>query len=282
MSDPRSLLERESGRFIQADGAFERLVRRRDHKRRNQRIAAGVLGIAVFAFAAIGFVRLLGAERGSVIGPATSPSPTASPSPVTQPSPSFTETFDSPLHGLSIGYPSGWRTRAASEPWSHGEVTFDAPEVDVIFDPTLRDDLYLAMVSEPLDPGESEYEWVRDAVLDFPSFGICRGPGGGGGDDTLQGNYGFFWACDEPHGASGTVGIVATATRGYIIYLYVGDEVPSTYPVPDFDGAVVFGEAAARGETPEVGGVGGPTGFLETLDLRPGDAVDASNPSASP
>jgi len=84
MSDPRSLLERESGRFIQADGAFERLVRRRDHKRRNQRIAACVLGIAVFAFAAIGFVRLLGSERGSVIGPAPSPSP------VTQPSPSFT------------------------------------------------------------------------------------------------------------------------------------------------------------------------------------------------
>jgi hypothetical protein len=51
MSDPRSLLGRESQRFIQQDGAFERLIRRRDRKRRNQRIAAGVVGIAVFVAA---------------------------------------------------------------------------------------------------------------------------------------------------------------------------------------------------------------------------------------
>jgi hypothetical protein len=51
MSDPRSLLERESRRFIQQVGAFERLVRRRNRKRRNQRIAAGVVGIAVFVAA---------------------------------------------------------------------------------------------------------------------------------------------------------------------------------------------------------------------------------------
>jgi hypothetical protein len=51
MSDPRSLLERESRRFAQPDGAFERLIRRRDRKRRHQRIAAGVVGIAVFVAA---------------------------------------------------------------------------------------------------------------------------------------------------------------------------------------------------------------------------------------
>jgi hypothetical protein len=280
MTDYRNVLERDLARVGPAPFGFDDVARRRDRKRRDQRITAGVVGIAVFALAAIGFVRLLGSERGPVIAPATSPSPTASPSPVTQPPPSFTETFDSPLHGLSIGYPSGWQTRAASEPWSHGEVTFDAPEVDVIFDPTLRNDLYLAMVSEPLDPGESETEWVSDVWPNLPSVGICR-LGGPGGDDTLQGNYGFFLACDEPHGAS-SVWIVDTATRGYIIYLYVGDEVPATYPVPDFEGAAVFGEAAARGETPDVGGVGSPTGFLETLDLHPGDAVDALDPSESP
>ena len=47
MSDPRSTLERESQRFVQADGAFERLVHRRDRKRRDQRIRAGVLGLAI-------------------------------------------------------------------------------------------------------------------------------------------------------------------------------------------------------------------------------------------
>jgi hypothetical protein len=47
MSDPRSLLERESRRFVQANGAFERLQHRRDRKRRNQRIGAAVLGLAI-------------------------------------------------------------------------------------------------------------------------------------------------------------------------------------------------------------------------------------------
>ena len=47
MSDPRSLLERESRRFTQSDGAFERLVRRRARTHRNQRIEARVLGLAI-------------------------------------------------------------------------------------------------------------------------------------------------------------------------------------------------------------------------------------------
>ena len=70
MSDPRSLLQRESRRFIQQDGAFERLVRRRDRKRRNQRIAAGVVGIAVFV-AAIWIVTA-GATTDRSLTPATS------------------------------------------------------------------------------------------------------------------------------------------------------------------------------------------------------------------
>jgi len=63
MSDVAELLERESRTVDLEPGDFERLTRRRDRKRRNQRVAAGVLGIAVFALAAIGFVRLLGSER---------------------------------------------------------------------------------------------------------------------------------------------------------------------------------------------------------------------------
>jgi hypothetical protein len=172
----------------------------------------------------------------------------------------FTERFDSPLHGLSIGYPSGWRTRAATEPWGHGEVAFDAPDVDVIFDPTLRDDLYFAVVSEPLVAHLSGTDWVEAHWPRLESVGICKGPGSGGGNDTFHGHYAWFLGCDEPHGAVASVLIVGTATRGYIIYLHVADDplLQATYDGEWFEAA------------------------LETVDLRPEDALDALNPSESP
>src|SRR3990170_7327519 len=72
MSNVAELLERESRTVDLDPGDFERLTSRRDRKRRNQRVAAGVLGIAVFAFAAIGLVRLLGSE-GTPAGDPRSP-----------------------------------------------------------------------------------------------------------------------------------------------------------------------------------------------------------------
>ena len=78
MSDPRSLLERESRRFIQPDGAFERLVRRRNRKRRNQRITAGVVGIAVFVAAIWTVTSGLSFDRTQQ--PAIQPTPTPEPS----------------------------------------------------------------------------------------------------------------------------------------------------------------------------------------------------------
>jgi hypothetical protein len=199
-------------------------------------VAAGVLGIAVFALAVIGFVRFLGSERGPVIGPAASPSPMASPSPVTQPSPPFTERFDSPLHGLSIGYPSGWRTRAATEPWGHDEVAFGAPDVDVIFDPTFQDDLYFAVVSEPLG-GQSGSDWCCFETME--ASGICSGAeGSGGGGYTLDGARGWIEGCG--YGDAGdSVVFVATATRGYIIQLHVGNaRLLKTYDGDWFEAAL--------------------------------------------
>jgi len=51
MNDTKDLLERVGERFTFPDDMFERLARRRDRKRRNKRIAAGVVGIAVFVAA---------------------------------------------------------------------------------------------------------------------------------------------------------------------------------------------------------------------------------------
>jgi hypothetical protein len=69
MSNLAELLERESRTVDLESGDFERLARRRERKQRNQRVAAGVLGIAVFALAAIGFVRLLGSEGTPAVDP---------------------------------------------------------------------------------------------------------------------------------------------------------------------------------------------------------------------
>jgi hypothetical protein len=205
-----------------------------------------------------------GTDTAASVERAASPSPMASPSPVTQPPPPFTERFDSPLHGLSIGYPSGWRTRAATEPWGHDEVAFGAPDVDVIFDPTLQDDLYFALASEPLG-GQSGWDWVQ--ALMPPSLGICkRAYGAGAGGVTLHGNYGWFEGCDTPFG-SDSVAIVATATRGYIIYLHVGD---GRLPQATYDEL----SKEVNGDWFEAA--------IETVDLRPEDALDALNPSESP
>ena len=62
MSETKELLRRGVGGFEPMPDAFDRVLARRDRKRRNQRVAAGVLGIAVFALAAVGFVRLLASE----------------------------------------------------------------------------------------------------------------------------------------------------------------------------------------------------------------------------
>jgi hypothetical protein len=75
------LLERESTTVDLEPGDFERLVRRRDRKRRNRRISAGVVGIAVFV-AAVWIVTSVGSidrtqtpavPGGAVTGPTGTP-----------------------------------------------------------------------------------------------------------------------------------------------------------------------------------------------------------------
>ena len=51
MTEYRSVLERAASAFAPLDLELESILRRRDRKRRSQRIAAGVVGIAVFVAA---------------------------------------------------------------------------------------------------------------------------------------------------------------------------------------------------------------------------------------
>ena len=53
MSDTREVMERVGERAPFPDDAFERMLRRRDRKRRNQRLAAAAVGIAVFVVAIV-------------------------------------------------------------------------------------------------------------------------------------------------------------------------------------------------------------------------------------
>jgi hypothetical protein len=73
MSQLKELLDQEAYRIEADQDALESTLRRRDHKRRNQRIAAGVVGIAVFV-AAIWIVTSVGSldrsETPAVPGPA--------------------------------------------------------------------------------------------------------------------------------------------------------------------------------------------------------------------
>jgi hypothetical protein len=72
MPELHDLLERRASGYEPSHDLFDRVLARRDRKHRNQRVAAGVLGIAVIALAAIGFVRLLGSE-GTPANEPTSP-----------------------------------------------------------------------------------------------------------------------------------------------------------------------------------------------------------------
>jgi hypothetical protein len=88
MNEYRSVLERAGSNFAPLDLELESILRRRDRKRRNQRIAAGVVGIAVFV-AAIWVVSSVSSldrnqtspgPAGEVTGPATTePAETAPP-----------------------------------------------------------------------------------------------------------------------------------------------------------------------------------------------------------
>jgi Tol biopolymer transport system component len=73
MSDTRDLLRSAVNDFEPTPDAFERVLLRRDRKRRNARIGAGIVGIAIFALAALGLTRLLETERTTGIPEPTQP-----------------------------------------------------------------------------------------------------------------------------------------------------------------------------------------------------------------
>ncbi len=72
MSSPREVIDRVGGRFPTPDDPFDRLARRRDRKRRNQRIGAGALALVIVLVAAGALARAVMSEG----TPADEPLPT--------------------------------------------------------------------------------------------------------------------------------------------------------------------------------------------------------------
>lgn len=85
MSDVREILERGLGGAAAPPDGFERMLRRRDRKRRNQRIRAGALGLLIVAAGLAVAVQVIRSDRPAEPTPAPEPTPTSdfdpSPSP---------------------------------------------------------------------------------------------------------------------------------------------------------------------------------------------------------
>ena len=138
-----------------------------------------------------------------------------------------------------MSYPEGWSAQAATEPWTDSEfpLNFDAPQVDVLYDPDLRSGgPFLIFASQPIGDSTPE-DWVAEQLTN------PEGCGTGAASITVDGNRG--------RGAGGcSVVVVATADRGYWIQKDTGSETPL------FDEAGWFEEV------------------LATVQLHPEDAAD--------
>jgi hypothetical protein len=206
----------------------------------NKFLAIGLGAAAVVVAVLIGY-QVFGSTGGGGVGagPIATPEPTASPEPSPSPPaspPPLTQSFTSTLHGISLSYPEGWTAQAATEPWTDSTFpqNFYAPNVDVLYDPTLETDLFLILASQPIGDSTPE-DWLAEQLA-TPDQGC----------DTT-----------EPitvDGGSGQIGctlaVVTTAGRGYWIQLYTGDRAPVRYDLAWFEEVIA------------------------TVQLHPEDAVD--------
>ena len=81
------------------------------------------------------------------------------------PPPPLTQSFTSTLHGISVSYPEGWTAQAATEPWTDSTfpLNFYFPHADFLYDPTLTDNLFLTIASQPIGDSTPE-DWVAEQM----------------------------------------------------------------------------------------------------------------------
>jgi hypothetical protein len=151
-------------------------------------------------------------------GPTGTPEATAEATSSPTSAPPLTQNFTSTLHGLSVSHPEGWTAQAATELWTDSTfpLSFGVPQVDLVYDPSLTNDLFLAMASQPIGDSAPD-DWVAEQMASDEGCGTSTEP----------------IAVDAASGLIGTGGCnVATVTidgRGYWIQLYTGGDAPVTY-----------------------------------------------------
>ena len=133
-----------------------------------------VAAVAIVAVGAVGLAVLRPGSAPDVGGPLVTPSPTPAPSPsatlppLPTPSPyeppALTETFNSNIHGISISYPAGWSSQAATVPWTTSSLPlFREPAGDYLYEPSRTDHLFLGIASKALADASFD-EWTADLL----------------------------------------------------------------------------------------------------------------------
>jgi hypothetical protein len=214
-----------------------------------------VAAVAVIAIGAVGISVLRPGNSPGVGGQIVTPSPEASrslppvptspPTSTPSPAPPLTQSFTSALHGLSVSYPDGWTTQAATEPWTGGPYLFREPIADFVYDSARTDHLFLTMASQPIGDSTPD-EWVAEQVA-LEQCAVTE-------PITVDGATGLIGADDC------NVAFVTAGGRGYVFWLYTSGDEPwlsVTYDRAWFEEVLV------------------------TVQLLPEDAVDVA-PSASP
>jgi hypothetical protein len=147
MIDERESVARVAERFTLPEPRFERLLRRRDRKRRNERLAAGTAGVTIAFLAIVVALRTVTADVSRDTG--TTPSPT--------PAPTATIRFESRLYGYALTHPDDWRAAASSTPWTSGPLSRRVADVLRGVD---TEGIFLAAGSIEIPEGMTPDEWL--------------------------------------------------------------------------------------------------------------------------
>jgi len=213
-------------------------------------LAIAVAAIAFVGLAAVGVVYL---NRPGLVGvhPTATPVPS---SPLESPSPlAGYSRFTSAVHGIALDYPSGWQTRAATEPWTGLDESFDSPKIDVISDPS-GDGRYLIVASAPTaNLGPVGWASGVDGWLcgrDVNGLALGRSEPSG----SVDGVQSYVRDCESTH-----VATMFSGRRGYVIGLVQSPSAP-----------------ASVAEHYDYGWL---RSVMDTVDLRPEDALPVPPPS---